>query len=72
MVVPDPVRIRTVYQSPTRMGEGQSGVCVRTTGTVRRRRGTGWQRGQKKDERFMNATRRIGVPQRSQGSSARP
>lgn len=71
-MVPDPVRIWTVYQNPTRMGEGQSGVCVRTTGTVRRRRGAGWQRGQKNDERFMNATRLMGVPHRSQGSSARP
>ena len=27
-------------------------------------RGRGWQRGQENDERFMNASRRIGVPQR--------
>jgi glycosyltransferase involved in cell wall biosynthesis len=29
-----------------------------------RRRGRGWQCGQENDERFMNASRRIGVPQR--------
>ena len=34
--------------------------------------GTGWQEGQKYDERFMNATRRIGVLHRSHGSSPRP
>ena len=39
---------------------------------VLRARGTGWQRGQKYDERFMNSTRRIGVPQRSHGSPSRP
>ena len=32
-----------------------------------RPRGRGWQRGQEKDERFMNASRRIGVPQRRHG-----
>ena len=42
------------------------------TAVGRRRRGTGWQTGQKNDERFMNATRRIGVPQREQGSASRP
>ena len=31
------------------------------------RLGTGWQTGQKYDDRFMNATRRIGAPQRSHG-----
>ena len=35
-------------------------------------RGRGWQRGQLNDERFMNGSRRIGVPQRGQGSSCRP
>ena len=37
-----------------------------------RRRGTGWHFGQKYDERFMKATRRIGVPHRSHGSPSRP
>jgi hypothetical protein len=31
-----------------------------------------WQRGQKYDDRFMKATRRIGVPHRVHGSPARP
>ena len=35
-------------------------------------RGRGWQRGQLKEERFMNCSRRIGVPQRWQGSPSRP
>jgi hypothetical protein len=35
-------------------------------------RGRGWQRGQLNDERFMNWSRRIGVPQRGQGSCCRP
>ena len=39
---------------------------------ARRRRGAGWQTGQKNDERFMKVTRRIGVPQREQGSASRP
>ena len=39
---------------------------------ARRLRGAGWQTGQKYDDRFMNAIRRIGVPQRSQGSPSRP
>jgi hypothetical protein len=42
------------------------------TDGVRRRRGAGWQTGQKYDERFMNATRRMGVPHRSHGSPSRP
>lgn len=35
-------------------------------------RGRGWHRGQVKDERFMNGSRRIAVPQRGHGSSSRP
>ncbi len=35
-------------------------------------RGRFWQRGQKYDERFMNAIRRIGVPQRPQGTPSCP
>ena len=34
--------------------------------------GTAGRRGQKYDDRFMNATRRIGVPQRAHGSPSRP
>ncbi len=41
-------------------------------GHQRARRGRGWQRGQVYDERFMNGSRRIGVPQRAQGSDSRP
>ena len=33
----------------------------------RRPRGRGWQRGQENEPRFMNGSRRIGVPQRGQG-----
>lgn len=33
---------------------------------------SGWQRGQRWDERFMNASRTIGVPQRGQGLPACP
>ena len=36
------------------------------------RRGRGWHRGQLKDERFMNASRRTGEPQRGHGSPSRP
>ncbi len=38
----------------------------------RRRRGRGWQVGQKYDERFMNDVRTIGVPQRAQGRPSCP
>ena len=31
-----------------------------------------WQRGQKKDERFMKCSRLIGVPHRSHGCPSRP
>jgi hypothetical protein len=48
-----------VFKAPTPLATGQS-------------RGRRWQRGQKNDERFMNGTRAIGVPQRSQGSPTRP
>src|SRR5579875_469898 len=37
-----------------------------------RGRGGRWHFGQKKLDRFMNAVRRIGVPQRGQGSPSRP
>ena len=43
-----------------------------STRTRRRTRGGGWQTGQKYDERFMKATRRMGVPQRSQGRPSWP
>jgi hypothetical protein len=36
------------------------------------RRGLGWQCGHEKEDRFMNASRRIGVPQRRHGSPSRP
>ena len=32
----------------------------------------GWQCGQRKEERFMNGSRRIGRPQRGQGRPSRP
>ena len=35
-------------------------------------RGRGWQRGQEKDERFMNASRLIGVPHRGHGRPSCP
>ena len=35
-------------------------------------RGRGWQCGQEYDERFMNASRRIGVPQRRHGRPSCP
>ncbi len=35
-------------------------------------RGRGWQCGQLADERFMNVSRRIGVPHREHGSPCRP
>ena len=34
--------------------------------------GRGWHRGQEYEERFMNASRRIGAPQRRHGSPSRP
>lgn len=43
-----------------------------TFGYLRRERGTFWHRGQKKLERFMKCSRRIGVPQRSHGCPSRP
>ena len=41
-------------------------------GYHRPRRGLGWHWGQKCDERFMNGSRRSGVPHLRQGSPARP
>ena len=35
-------------------------------------RGRGWQRGQLNDDRFMNESRRIGVPHRLHGCPSRP
>ena len=35
-------------------------------------RGRGWQAGQLKLDRFMNDSRRIGVPHRGQGRSSCP
>lgn len=49
---------KAVVKCLTRPPRGQSGADARA------RRGTGWHRGQKKDERFMKDTRRIAVPQR--------
>ena len=37
-----------------------------------RRCGVRWQRGQRNEDRFMNASRRMAVPQRGQGSPSRP
>lgn len=36
------------------------------------RRGRGWQRGQEYDDRFMNASRRTGAPQRRHGMPSCP
>ena len=47
-------------------------TVVRQLLEIRTGRGRGWQRGQLKLLRFMNASRRIGVPQRGQGRSAWP
>ncbi len=69
---------RTVFKSPTKRRFGQSGTGpvkgpdARAAGAVRRARGAGWHLGQKYDERFMKAIRRMGVPQRSHGSCSRP
>lgn len=63
---------RSARPSRERFG-GLGGVAW--PGTQRatlRRRGTGWQPGQKNDDRFMKATRRIGRAQRSHGSPSRP
>ena len=35
-------------------------------------RQSGWHRGHRYDDRFMNASRTIGVPHRGQGCPARP
>src|SRR5271167_3397881 len=35
-------------------------------------RGRGWQRGQLNDDRFMNESRRMGVPHRLHGCPSRP
>jgi hypothetical protein len=56
-----------------RAGHGQRRQCGshhRSTITVPR--GRGWHRGQKYDERFMNASRLMRVPQRRQGRPSRP
>ena len=59
-----------------RVSRGPVGVsqvgATRWRGARRRAAGRGWQTGQKNDERFMKVTRRIGVPQREQGSPSRP
>jgi hypothetical protein len=60
-----------VFKSPTKRPFGQSATGALGWG-MRRRRGAGWHFGQKYDERFMNATRRRGVPHRSHGSSSLP
>lgn len=54
-----------IFKSPTKQAAGQRGAG-------RTARGLRWHRGQKKEDRFMNATRRIGVPQRPQGRPSRP
>ena len=65
---------RTVFKRPTQEPSGQSrGALVGTArAAARERRGTGWQTGQKYDDRFMNATLRMGAPHRSHGSPSRP
>ena len=73
---PDPASVQTTPKNLTVALLGQSGRGIVGTGVgqrVRRRsRGGGWQVGQKYDERFMNATRRMGVAQRAQGSPSWP
>ena len=64
-------RDRAIYKSPTVVAGGQRAAARRGVRPGDRRGGR-WQVGQKYDERFMKATRRIGVPQRSHGSPSRP
>ena len=58
-------------ERPAITGRPASGPCLNTTYQCALR-GRGWQRGQLKDDRFMNESRRIGVPQRPQGRPKRP
>ena len=51
---------------------GRAVLGVQAEGLALTDRGRGWQRGQLKLPRFMNVSRRIGVPQRAQGRSAWP
>lgn len=51
---------------------GSPGARGRRAVHQRPRRGRGWQRGQRYDERFMKASRTMGAPQRGHGSSRRP
>jgi hypothetical protein len=60
-------REAAVSKRPTAVAVGQRPPAGR--GALR---GGRWQRGQKKDERFMKATRRIGVPQRRHGRPSWP
>ena len=53
----------TLWQPTVNMSRHQRAVF---------RRGVGWQDGQKKLERFMNALRRIGAPHRGHGRPSRP
>lgn len=66
LVTAGPVLFGSVHHGPMiehLFDTGQAGYA---------RRGAFWHEGQKNELRFMNATRRIGVPQRSHGSPARP
>ena len=58
-------RAAAVSKSPTEVADGQRLPA-------RRARGGRWQVGQKNEERFMKATRRIGVPQRRHGCPSWP
>jgi hypothetical protein len=58
-------RTAAVSKRPTEVAAGQRLPA-------RRARGGRWQVGQKKDERFMKATRRMGVPQRRHGCPSWP
>lgn len=50
----------------------QAGQCPSTHCPTRLARGGRWHTGQKNDERFMKACRRIGAPQRGQGRPSWP
>ena len=62
------VRIGVARTDPS----GLVGVPVETVPRGEGDLGGRWQDGQKYDDRFMNATRRMAAPQRSQASPSRP
>ena len=61
---------RIVHHVAWNIGVAETEILI--VGYHRGFRGTGWQRGQRYDERFMKASRRITAPHRLQGSPSRP